>query len=225
MAPQNKWGVVSNRDINNPPCGGDFIEEARQRRLISVYASGDTYRYDVLQRTRLGRPPHAGFLSGLRRIGQSVYACGGQNTVYRLDAGGWVDLAGPLRQPYSGPSDPTLNAIDGFATNDLYAVGHAGAVFHFDGAAWRSPETPTHAAQHQVVCHDDGLVYACGAGTVLRGGTQGWQPLNTAEHTEDFWGMATLDGTIYLCTYRTLYRVVDGTLKEVPVSANGSGSF
>ena len=225
-APGQSWGVVSDLDVDDRPCGGDFVEESGQRRLVAVYSRGDTYLHQGKTRTELGRPPHVGFLSGVKRVGEHLYACGSQHAVYRLEGGAWAEVAGTPRRPYEGPQDPILHAIDGFGLEDLYVVGNAGAIQYFDGASWHDLEIPAPVALQQVLCHEDGSVYACGSsGTVLRGGLDGWQRLEAAGLEDDFWGLASFGGTVYACTHRSLYAVSGRTLVEVPVAVNRARRF
>lgn len=67
------------------------------------------------------------------------YAVGGspqQGLVLFDDGGGWQTLD-------VGVEVPLLNWVYALAPDDVYVVGNAGTVLHFDGATWRLEPTPT----------------------------------------------------------------------------------
>lgn len=74
--------------------------------------------------------------------GDDVYTVGGAPddpngaVAWHRDASGWapVDL---------GVEAPLLNWVFGFGSNDVFVVGAAGTVLHWDGAAWARQDTPT----------------------------------------------------------------------------------
>ena len=227
--PAGGWAVTDRSDINDIVCGGVFYETTKAKQLIAVYRRGESFFYPDARgaaRTSISKPQNVGFLSGVRMIGGYPYACGSQNTIFRFDGAAWVDVAGALRVPYGGPSDPILNAIDGFDENDIYSVGYSGSVVHFDGASWTSLDVPTNQHLYQVLCHDDGLVYCCGmSGIVLRGRIDAWEDLSSEERTEDFWGMAAFGRKVYLCTLHQLFCIDGDDLVAVDVPVNSSGSY
>jgi hypothetical protein len=137
-----------------------------------------------------------------------------------------VDVAPSLRVPYGGPDDPVLNAMDGFSGRDAYAVGCNGSIVHFDGAAWRALQSPTHQHLHQVVCHADGKVYFCGrGGTIFRGAPGGWEDLTPPGFDQDFWGLAAYGPDVYACSNRRLFSITDAGLVDVDVPVNSAGTF
>ena len=224
--PGGKWTVINDIDVNELASGGTAFEQDGKKYLLAVFRFGDSFMYQGTSRVALPAPSPLGFLSGTRLIGSSSYACGSQNAVYRLSKRIWVDVAGSLRVKYGGPSDPILNAIDGFDEQDIYAVGYNGSIVHFDGTRWQQLDTPTNQHLHQVLCHTDGLVYACGrGGVVLRGRQDRWEDLSSPERTQDFWGLAAFKGEVYLCTYQQLFRIVGRDLTGIVVPVNSAGSF
>jgi hypothetical protein len=224
--PNGGWGVVHDTDVNDIVCGGSYFERDDKRSLLAVFRFGETYIYEGTSRIGVPKPPGVGFLSWVKVISGGTYACGSQNAVYRLDGRVWVDVASTLRVNYGGPGDPVLNAIDGFNEQDIYAVGYNGSIVHFDGSQWRRIETPTNQHLHQVLCHTDGRIYLCGrGGTVFRGGMNAWEDLSLPGYEEDFWGLTAFDGQVYVCTYKRLFRVIDGGLTDEVVRVNSAGSF
>ena len=67
--------------------------------------------------------------------GTFMVAVGGNGTVVIGDGTSWtVSTEGQF---------PTLNAVWGFSSSDVYAVGNGGTVIHFNGTSWSSLSTPT----------------------------------------------------------------------------------
>lgn len=224
--PDGGWGVVNDIDVNEVISGAVYFERDGQRQVFAVYRSGETFIYQGTARTAIPKPPGAGFLSGVRKIGDGIYACGSQNTVFRFDGVAWRDVASGIRTPYGGPDDPILNAIDGFNEKDIYAVGYGGSIFHYDGSRWTALDSPTNQHLHQVLCHADGKVYVCGRGGVIfRGGRDGWEDLALPGHDGDFWGLAGFEAQVYACTIKRLFRVTDGGFVDEAVPVNSAGTF
>jgi hypothetical protein len=227
--PTGAWAVTDRSDINDIVSGGVFYETQGRKQMLAIYRKGESFLYPDARgvgRIAIPTPPNVGFLSGVRVIGGRPYACGSQNAVYRFDGTAWVDVAGPLRVTYGGPTDPILNAIDGFDESDIYAVGYSGSVVHFDGTRWHQLDAPTNQHIHQVLCHTDGQVYACGrGGTILKGRLDVWQDLSSADRTGDFWGLAAFKREVYLCTYHELFRIVGSNLIAIDVPVNSEGTF
>jgi hypothetical protein len=69
---------------------------------------------------------------------------------------------------HRAPRDVSLRAIWGRGPDDLYAVGRAGVVLHFDGRAWTSMPVPTAADLSAVAGSSSGVWAAGAAGTLLR---------------------------------------------------------
>lgn len=220
------WGVVSDRDVNDIACGGVYVEQNGIRKLMAVFRRGETFVYQGVARTLIQKPSDVGFLAGVRLIGDSLYVCGSQNVVCKLNGSVWQDVAGALRVPYQGPDDPILNSIDGFSEFDIYAVGYSGSLVRFDGVVWHNIDSPTNQHLHQVLCHSDGFVYACGkGGVIIKGRFDDWEIISSPDCLDDFWGLAEFNGSVYLSSYRSLFRIVGQDLVEIPMGAHGSGVY
>ena len=60
------------------------------------------------------------------------------------DAGRIVtDAGGALAVVEGVPDVPLLNWVHGFSASDIFVVGNAGTVLHFDGDSWTEQPTPT----------------------------------------------------------------------------------
>jgi len=62
-------------------------------------------------------------------------ASGGNGVIFRLMGGLWIPQVLP-------PEIPTLRAIWGFATDDIWAVGDWGTILHWDGFTWNLVAEP-----------------------------------------------------------------------------------
>lgn len=140
-------------------------------------------RHGLLRETLRGQPPRnsrlprkAGYFFCLREVDGRLYACGTQNQLLRQEPGGWVEQDQGLFAQLDGQVDRTLFALDGFAHDELYAVGMQGAIWHWNGQCWAALDSPTNLTLHSVLCAPDGLVYIGGAGGLLLQGAhdRGW---------------------------------------------------
>lgn len=129
-----------------------------------------------------------------------VFAVGMLGAVHRREGGVWVSAARGLDR------DVDLEALDGFASDDIYAVGWHGALWHFDGQTWSPCELPTNVVLTGVVCAPDGVVYCAGqAGLFVRGRGDVWEIIEHDVTLEDFWGIGFHDGRVYLATVLAIY--------------------
>jgi hypothetical protein len=224
--PNSAWGVVNDIDVNEVASAAVYFEDGGKRQLFAVYRSGQTFIYQGTTRISVPKPADVGFLSDAKMISDSVYACGSQNVILRFDGAAWVNVAPSLKGPYGGPSDPALNAIDGFSESDIYAVGYNGSIIHFDGSQWRALDSPTNQHLHGVVCHVDGKVYLSGrGGTMFRGGLKGWEDIALPDFGEDFWGLTAYGGQVFTCSYNSLFRVTEAGLLGETVAVNSAGTY
>lgn len=74
-----------------------------------------------------------------------------------------------------------LNAIHGTSTENVYAAGDNGTVFHYDGRVWTEVETPTNAALLAVLCHNDDVYFAGASGTLFLKTGDRWDQLHSQD--------------------------------------------
>ncbi|WP_211310994.1 WD40/YVTN/BNR-like repeat-containing protein [Halomonas denitrificans] len=102
-----------------------------------------------------------------------LIAVGWMGTVLHFDGRAWQAVRGGVIDEESGRFAPCVEntplfAIDGTARGEAWAVGDDGMILHFDGAQWRTEESPTQVNLRAVACTPGGRVYAAGGeGTVL----------------------------------------------------------
>jgi hypothetical protein len=137
-------------------------------------------------------------------IGGKAHAVGIRGMVYRLDRMmSWTRIDDGLPESFDA------QAIDGFSASDLYAVGHGGQVWHYDGSRWRRRELPTNANLTAVKCAPDGVVYVAGhAAALFRGRVDEWEAIeHQDEIEEDIWDLEWFDGALYISTIDSVFRL------------------
>lgn len=142
-------------------------------------------------------------IRAVRRISGRIYAAGISGAVFcRTLTGHWKSISRSL------PPDVDLEAIDGFAPNELYGAGWNGALVRFDGHRWHRIETPTNLILTSVLCADDGQVYCAGRhGMLLRGRGDEWEVLLSEATVEDIWDLAWFGGKLFMSTSLFLYNL------------------
>lgn len=146
-------------------------------------------------------------LRDARSIAGVLHVCGMNRQVYRREGREqWRHLSlelAPTRGVFG------FEALDGFALDELYAVGWEGEVWSFDGAQWQRRDVGTDTILLDVVCAGDGHVYAVGRGRKLViGRGQHWRTLDL-EIPAELRSLTWFDGRLYACSTSELY-VWDG---------------
>lgn len=157
-------------------------------------------------------PPQNGMLRDARAIAGVLHVCGMNRQVYRREGRDqWRHLSLELA-PTSGVFG--FEAMDGFALDELYAVGWEGEIWSFDGARWRQHDAGTQAILLDVVCAGDGQVYAIGrGGKLIIGRGARWQTRDQ-ELPHELCSLAWFRDRLYACSTSELY-VWDGARFQV----------
>jgi hypothetical protein len=157
------------------------------------------------------RRKDSGVFRVVATIAGKAYAAGLRGMVYRLD-----DIVTWVRMDKGLPRTFNIGAIDGFDASDIYAVGRAGAAWHFDGSGWSELDLPTNANLTAVKCAGDGNVYVGGYdGILIRGRASTWNVVAQDETTETVWDLEWFGGELYVSTILFVYRFKDGELALV----------
>ena len=194
--------------------------EQPARELVLIGHEGDIAAGSVEELKREaginidGDAGKVGYLRCARSIAGRIYIGGMDRQIYRRIQGGWEALDNGM--PGEESTVVGLEAIDGFSSDEIYAVGHEGEIWRFDGHCWHPAASPTNLILLGVHCAADGFVYACGqVGTVLRGRGDEWEVIANAATQEDFWDVISFKGVLYLATRDVLYALKDGELAPV----------
>ena len=115
----------------------------------------------------------------------NLFAVGWMGCLLHFDGQQWNSLRGGVidkqTERFAACEENTpLFAIDGNQQGQAWAVGDNGVILHFDGISWQKEQSNTDVNLRAVLCANDNIVYAAGAGgTVLIRDAQGlWSNLN-----------------------------------------------
>jgi len=152
-----------------------------------------------------------GPLRSVRAIEGVPYAVGMGGVVFRQDKPDfWVRIDKGI------PKSQHLESIAGFSSDDIYAVGRKGVVWHFDKGKWHRIVSPTNVILTSVCCADDGNVYACGLnGTLIKGRGNDWQVIEQQDVDLDIWDVEWFKGKLYISTMMCVYELEGENLKYV----------
>ncbi len=153
-----------------------------------------------------------------RSIAGRPYAVGMFRDVYRrVDVGRWELLARGLPDLARAEMSATklvtfgFHDIDGFAEDDLYAVGGKGDVWHYDSLRWSPCKFPSKLPLFTVCCAGDGQVYISGeGGTLFQGRGDTWRKIWKADMSIPYNDTRWFDGTLWLASDYVLDWLVDG---------------
>jgi hypothetical protein len=220
-----KWsaGAFNQGDRNYDAHTGCVIEkpepghlDASEPGYYSVITRTGMTSADILENSE--PPPSKPRLGGIRSVSEiagKAYAVGLGGMVYRLDRlDRWTRIDEGL------PDTFDIQAAHGFDATDLYAVGHDGDLWHYNGKKWSKRELPTNVNLTEVHCAGDGRVYITGHhGVLIRGRGDAWEIIEQQETTEDLWDLAWFDGVLYISKFSTVYRLEKEGI--VPVDFGG----
>jgi len=205
------------------------------RRVVTLSKEGEVEIYSNKDDTsifekiaeagvRLGS---RGYMTAIREIGNSLFACGANDQVYRRSEDGvWslitstpLEVLGPLETDIS-----ILNSIDGTNENDVYTCGLDGGLFHYDGSRWSRIKLRTDEHLHCVRCVSTREVWVCGNnGTLLVGNAlAGFRDVSSVDDNQQFWSLTKFRGSVFLATTSEGMFRYDG--KEITPVDTGFGS-
>lgn len=167
-----------------------------------------------------------GLLRGGRTIGGHAVAVGMDRQVWlRKDAGDWRAIDRGCRLAPGDPAITGLEAVDGFDLEDLWAVGWHGEIRRRMRGTWRTVPSPTNLILTNLCCAPDGRVWICGrCGTLLVAEGERVRAIEHEGPGDDFWGVAWLDGYVYLATFYALYRFDPRSEELAPVEEEDAPS-
>jgi len=162
-------------------------------------------------------------LRNIAIIGGEAYACGMDREVYRrIDQGQWKAMHAikPTKSGFLG-----FEAIDGFTSKDIYAVGWEGEIWRFNGGKWFNCDSPVNLILTGVLCASGGSVYICGQeGLLLKGCKDTWEVVSIEGVTQDFWDVIEFKYKIYIATKSDVYELDNDKLTLVKVKSNSINS-
>ena len=160
------------------------------------------------------------YMLHVSRIENDMFCCGVQDMVFRVHGQTARRIDQGIFQPLSDQVDRALESINGFGVSDVYAAGHSGKIWHWDGNTWRAEPSMTNLDLFAIRCTSAGTVLATGgACTVLRKETTGaWSDLSSQQFpTSSIRGIAEFGGEIYLAAGDKLLTIRKDIVEEIVV--------
>ena len=146
-----------------------------------------------------------GHAQRLRKIGATLYACGGSGQVYKRTGTTWAHFDdGPLDRSVLPPDAPSLFSIDGADEKNIYAVGQRGAAWYHDGKAWARGQLPAQDL-NDVRSASPAENWICGDNGALFKGRHGQWTEHSVDGIDDFSAVEPFKGKVYLAGMAGLY--------------------
>ncbi|HZN62452.1 MAG TPA: hypothetical protein VFC90_08620 [Planctomycetota bacterium] len=182
-------------------------------KFVAVGEDGEVFTYVGGKVTEEKITPKPKVLRGVGVVDGLAVACGMKRQVYRRDGEAtWTAMHAPA--PDKGNAG--FEAVSGFSSKELYAVGWNGEIWEWNGKKWVNRASPTNLILTGVCCAGDGKVYVCGQnGTLLRGRHDTWKVVDLGDFNQDFWAVHEFKKRIYLATMKALYLLGDDGLEPV----------
>ncbi|HGW6113365.1 TPA: hypothetical protein ACNIQO_001383 [Proteus mirabilis] len=114
----------------------------------------------------------------IKCVGGYAYYVGSARKIYkRVDIGKWQRIQHGIPGGETN-TDMGFTDLDGFSEQDMYTVGGAGDVWHYNGEIWIPCGFPSNEQLSAVLCAPDGYVYIGGeGGSLWRGREYQWEKL------------------------------------------------
>ena len=219
---RGRWAKATNTAWNSTAIA---VARLPEEKAILVGEEGDVVTYVGGTTREETISPEPVQVRNAREIAGYVYACGMKRQAYwRAGENQWLDISAPSS---AGPGARGFEAIDGFAQDEVYAVGWSGEIWQFDGDKWHERTSPTNVILTAVCCAGDGHVYAAGQGGVLLAGrNDGWAVVELGEDvTADFWDLCWYQDRLYVATMTALYILDQDVLVPVDFGGIMPGTF
>ncbi|WP_243491387.1 hypothetical protein [Massilia violaceinigra] len=155
------------------------------------------------------------------RVGTTAYAIGSPFRIFqRIKGQQWKEIpgipipaafvSGDRKKIIEAAGDSVFHDLAGFSDSDMYAVGDAGTVWHFDGKRWQQIPFPTNVPLYTVACGENGDVYITDIrGNLWKGGGSKWSLLWKMDQSLPFKDAAWFNGRLWCANDYGMY-VLEG---------------
>ncbi len=148
----------------------------------------------------------------LRIIGEQLFAVGKGPVVLERSA----EKDWQLRDEGLEPG-VALNAIDGLAPSELYAVGESGAIWQCAGTQWSACDSPVSVSLRAVHAVDPQLTFAAGEDGVLLKGMKGkWEVVAREPNGRALLSLQWFKDKLYAATVNGVLVLTDDGLENAP---------
>ncbi|KRP74084.1 MULTISPECIES: hypothetical protein [Pseudomonas] len=237
----NRWRVVSTCLIpetkNSPRQVCALSEEGEVE-----YYSRDGSRIDrILDAGLSGHGQNFGYMSRIRCIGESIYACGYHGQIYKKDSSSnWKHFDDGILQPHSkifnqAPNDkhsknliaPAPESIDlldinGSSESEIYTIGDDGFIAYYNGINWSTLPAVTKACLYGMHVMSPQEIWIVGSrGTLLCGNAHtGFKVHHRKNMDCDFYSITNYKNTFYIGASDGIYTIIDG--KPIPLDIHNA---
>lgn len=161
------------------------------------------------------------YLEAASYHGQAIYACGGQNQVYRFLDGVWQDCSQSIYEPFAGKLTASLSAMAPGPEGQMLFVGDHGALYLYGSDTWLRLDAPTNTNLLSAVSTPAGYLVGGARGVCLRVGHDG-EPQELRESDEVFGeerlnDMCWYKNACYVAASTKLFRFADEQWKDVKI--------
>lgn len=147
-------------------------------------------------------------IHNLAKVGDQIYGVGyNREVLKRIGPDKWECISSEIKD--SDAKGQGFDDLDGFSTDDLYAVGGNSDIWHFNGQRWRPLDVSNNFLPTAVCCAEDGYVYIAGAwGMIARGRDDTWETYCPDPTISKFTAVVSYQGRIFFGSESSV-RVLD----------------
>jgi predicted DNA-binding WGR domain protein len=142
------------------------------------------------------------------RVGTTVFAVGSPARIFeRVNQQRWyehkdipipAELGSPDREVFLA-DDSMFRDLAGYSTQDMYAVGGGGSIWHRKGTVWKQMSFPCNLRLYTVACAADGFVYISDIrGSIWKGREDKWELIVKSDLSLPFTDSAWFDDRLWL---------------------------
>ena len=209
-----KEGKLGHMGDRNWKAVAACVVKKPSERFLALGEDGEVFTYlgggKVVEEKIVPKPK---VLRGVGVVDGLAVACGMKRQVYRRDGEAtWTAMHAPA--PDKGNAG--FEAVAGFSSKEMYAVGWNGEIWEWNGKKWVNRASPTNLILTSVCCAADGKVYICGqTGTLLKGRHDTWKVVDLGDFNDDLWAVRWFKDRLYLASMKALFTLGDGGLEPV----------
>ena len=163
--------------------------------------------------TSANGPKGKGWIRGVRRIGDQVFAVGMSRQAYVRNGEIWQRIDADILAKDGEIAG--LNDIDGFDSDEVYSAGLNGEIWRFDGQRWHSVPSPTNVQLNSVRRYDEYVYIAGSSGIVVRGRGDAFSVVATESSKANFYAIEGFNESVYLASMSALYRLGDDGVEKI----------
>ncbi len=198
---QRKWGRHSFFNTR--------LANAQDQEYILIDDAGSVFYAGLGENKRIEQsiPPELR-IHNLTKVGDQIYGIGyNREVLKRIGPDKWESISSEIKD--SDAKGQGFFDLDGFSTDDLYAVGGNSDIWHFNGQRWRPLDVSNNFLPTAVCCAEDGYVYIAGAwGMIARGRDDTWETYCPDPTISKFTAVVSYQGRIFFGSESSV-RVLD----------------